>query len=57
MTDKLLTVRELDNEALLEAFEYTVRWNHYDPHCGHEVIYNEDDLREEVARRLKHSSI
>ena len=57
MTNKLLTVRELDNEKLLEEFEFAVRWNHYDPHCGHEVIYNEDDLRDEVARRLKLSSV
>ncbi len=53
MTDKLLTVRELDNETLLEEFEKTVRFNHYDPHCAHEAVHSEDDLRDEVARRLR----
>lgn len=50
-------VKALSADALVEAFEVTVRWHHYDPFEGGKPEYTDlDFLREEILNRLKMSA-
>ena len=46
-------IEKLSGKELIEEFEHAVKYWHYDPHRMSPPIFEIDDLKEEIYRRLE----